>query len=93
MIGEGKHLCPQHCNQDLLQHHFRNVRGANGDARNPPVAACASAARHGTVVRLARDKKSNSGSAPLALADVTQPLFRRGQSSSKRRLSAGGKEN
>ena len=88
--GFGKCINPKQCNQDLLEHHFRNVRNASGDALHPKVAECARAARTGTVIRLSCDKKSNSGSAPVVDAD--QPLLLK-SSVKKRAAPATGKEN
>ena len=75
MPGEGKMIWPQHFNQDALEHHFRNIRGANGDSRNPSAAVCANAAQNGNMIRMHFDRKSNSGSAPLM--DINQQLLKR----------------
>ena len=78
-------MFPQYFNQDLLEHHCRNIRGTSGDMTTPPVADCARAARQGTVIRLHCDTKGNSGGAPLL--DIGQVPERR------QRPAAEGKEN
>ena len=75
MPGEGRPVYPQYFNQDMLEHHFRNIRGANGDQRHPTAAAAANAAQIGVMIRFHRDGKSNSGSAPVF--DIDQPLIKR----------------
>jgi hypothetical protein len=75
-------FCPQHFNQDVVEHHFRNIRGANGDSKHPTAAVAANSAQNGTVIRLNFDKKSNSGSAPIL--DMEQRMLRRFTSRSKK---------
>lgn len=75
MPGEGRPVYPQYFNQDMLEHHFRNIRGANGDQRHPTAAAAANAAQNGVMIRFHRDGKSNSGHAPVF--DIDQPLIKR----------------
>jgi hypothetical protein len=58
----------------VVEHHFRNIRGANGDKHNPNIAECRVAGQNGTLMRLSLDNKSNSGTAPLL--DVEQPLLK-----------------
>ena len=49
---------------DRMEHHFRNMRGANVDNTNPRVSECCSASRHASVIRLLGDNSGNSGRAP-----------------------------
>jgi len=51
-------------NDDAIEHHFRNVRGAAGDNTNPTVQQCCTATRHATIIRLFRDTAGNSGGSP-----------------------------
>ena len=64
-------------NQDTCEHHYRNIRGASGDWRNPSVAACRTSAQGGTVIRFHFDKKPNSGSAPIRDKHTLLPRRRR----------------
>jgi hypothetical protein len=75
-------IYPIRCSQDILEHHFRNLRGSCGDNKNPSVSECQQGARNGTVVRLYRDKKSNSGAAPIDLAAV---MYKRPDEARKKR--------
>lgn len=78
----GKVFLPGRCSQDVCEHHFRNVRGASGDKKNPSIQDCRRAARTATVIRLYRDKKSNSGGAPVDLRAV---LLKRDDAARKKR--------
>jgi hypothetical protein len=75
MPWDGVPIWPAFFNQDTLEHHFANLRRAEGDGRNPNLAAAIRGAWSGTTIRLFRDTKSNSGGAPIEL--MNQPLEKR----------------
>ena len=57
-------------NDDAIEHHFRNVRGATGDNTTPTIHECCAATRHATIIRLFGDQAGNSGGSPVgAVAD------------------------
>lgn len=47
-------------NDDIIEHHFHNLRAAGRDNDNPDVRLCCQAVRHSTVVRLTRESGGNS---------------------------------
>ena len=42
----GQLIFPQSCNQDIAEHHFKNIRSANGANRNPSSAAAQNSAQN-----------------------------------------------
>jgi len=88
-VGEGKSVPTKRCLQDLLEHHFRNVRGAGRDNTNPTVLDCRRASRCSTIVRILRG--GNSSSAP-AMAEAEQPAIFPGQVNKKKRVTTPARE-
>ena len=74
---EVRMIWPQFFNQDLLEHHFRNIRGASGDQKNPTAAQCEHAAMNSTVIRLTRNSKGKGNNDSAELQGTTQKLHKR----------------
>ena len=61
-------------NDDAIEHHFRNVRGATGDNTTPTIQECCAATRHATIILLFGDQAGNSGGSPVG-ADANDVDF------------------
>jgi len=80
-------------NDDVIEHHFRNIRGSAGDNTTPTIKECCTATRHASIIRLVGDTAGNSGGAPIAADDNDEsfgsyvpPLQVRGSGMSTREL-------
>ena len=75
--GHGHCVDQKRVSQDILEHHFRNIRGSGRDNTTPTVRACAAATRHSSIIRLLRGSKGNGRNAPLLEEDAFLPRARR----------------
>ena len=51
-------------NDDILEHHFGNIRGYGRGDTHPMIGACCAATRRATIFRILGPKRGNSGAAP-----------------------------
>ena len=81
-----KPIFPGYCNQDIVEHHFGHVRGANGANQNPSIAVAQNSSQDSALMRCHFDKKTNCGGAPLM--DIDAPLYKRESTTRQRRKKA-----